>query len=571
MFNLLTSQLPISKWASNFVEWLTTHLAGFFDVIQHGGNALMNGMTDGLTAIPMYLFIAGVFIIAVVTSPKRWGFPIFTLIGLAIIANQGLWNDLMSTLTLVVMSALISLIIGVPLGILMSKSDRTQAIVQPILDFMQTMPGFVYLIPAVAFFGIGVVPGVFASIIFALPPVVRMTNLGIRQVPTSLVEAADSFGSTTAQKLFKLELPNAKNTILAGANQTIMLALSMVVTASMIGAPGLGRGVLSAVQHADVGAGFVNGIALVILAIIIDRFAQKLNTKPGQALPDAKKRRWIVIISILVMVIGGIVTSFSSTSGGHKKVSLGYVQWDSEVASTTVLAQAMREHGYDVTMTPLDNAVLWQSVANGQVDGSLSAWLPNTHGNLLQKYKKDITVVGTNLSGVKTGLVVPDYMAVNSIEELSTQANKTITGIEPGAGIMTSAANTLKAYPNLNGWDLQVSSSGAMVSALEKAYKNKQDIVLTGWSPHWMFSKYKLKYLSDPKKAMGDNEAIKTIARKDLKSSDPDTYKVLANFKWDTKDMESVMLDVQSGMDVNKAADKWIKANQKTVDSWFEK
>ena len=231
----------------------------------------------------------------------------------------------------------------------------------------------------------------------------------------------------------------------------------------------------------------------------------------------------------------------------------------------------MREHGYDVTMTPLDNAVLWQSVANGQVDGSLSAWLPNTHGNLLKKYKKDITVVGTNLSGVKTGLVVPDYMAVNSIEELSTQANKTITGIEPGAGIMTSAANTLKAYPNLNGWDLQVSSSGAMVSALEKAYKNKQDIVLTGWSPHWMFSKYKLKYLSDPKKAMGDNEAIKTIARKDLKSSDPDTYKVLANFKWDTKDMESVMLDVQSGMDVNKAADKWIKANQKTVDSWFEK
>ena len=571
MFNLLTSQLPISKWASNFVEWLTTHLAGFFEVIQHGGNALMNGMTDGLTAIPMYLFIAGVFIIAVVTSPKRWGFPIFTLIGLAIIANQGLWNDLMSTLTLVVMSALISLIIGVPLGILMSKSDRTQAIVQPILDFMQTMPGFVYLIPAVAFFGIGVVPGVFASIIFALPPVVRMTNLGIRQVPTSLVEAADSFGSTTAQKLFKLELPNAKNTILAGANQTIMLALSMVVTASMIGAPGLGRGVLSAVQHADVGAGFVNGIALVILAIIIDRFAQKLNTKPGQNLPDAKKRRWIVIISLVVMVIGGIVTSFSNTSGGHKKVSLGYVQWDSEVASTTVLAQAMREHGYDVTMTPLDNAVLWQSVANGQVDGSLSAWLPNTHGNLLKKYKKDITVVGTNLSGVKTGLVVPDYMAVNSIEELSSQANKTLTGIEPGAGIMTSAANTLKAYPNLNGWDLQVSSSGAMVSALEKAYKNKEDIVLTGWSPHWMFSKYKLKYLSDPKKAMGDNEAIKTIARKDLKSDDPETYKILANFKWDTKDMESVMLDVQSGMDVNKAADKWIKANQKTVDSWFEK
>ncbi|MCJ1989429.1 ABC transporter permease/substrate binding protein [Pseudolactococcus carnosus] len=570
MFNLLTSQLPISNWASNCVDWLTEHFAGFFNLIQQGGNALMDAMTNGLVAIPMFLVIAGLFVIAVATSPKKWGFPIFTLLGLLLIANQGLWEDLMSTMTLVIMSALISLIIGVPLGILMAKSDRTQAIVQPILDFMQTMPGFVYLIPAVAFFGIGVVPGVFASIIFALPPVVRMTNLGIRQVPTSLVEAADSFGSTTWQKLIKLELPSAKNTILAGANQTIMLALSMVVTASMIGAPGLGRGVLSAVQHADVGAGFVNGIALVILAIIIDRFAQKLNTKPGQKSAGNKTRRWLVLISLLVMIGGGIVNSFSQASESNKKISLGYVQWDSEVASTTVLGQALKAHGYNVTLTPLDNAVLWQSVANKQVDASLSAWLPNTHGALLKKYKDNLTVVGTNLTGVKTGLVVPDYMSVKSISDLTDQANKTITGIEPGAGIMATTADMMKVYPNLKDWNLQVSSSGAMVSALDKAYRNKEDIVLTGWSPHWMFSKYKLKYLEDPQKAMGEKEAIKTIARKNLKSDDPDTYKILEKFKWTSDDMEGVMLDIQAGMKPTDAADKWIKANQKTVDSWFK-
>ncbi|MCJ1996565.1 ABC transporter permease subunit [Lactococcus piscium] len=570
MFNLLTSQLPISNWASNCVDWLTEHFAGFFNLIQQGGNALMDAMTNGLVAIPMFLVIAGLFIIAIATSPKKWGFPIFTLLGLLLIANQGLWEDLMSTMTLVIMSALISLIIGVPLGILMAKSDRTQAIVQPILDFMQTMPGFVYLIPAVAFFGIGVVPGVFASIIFALPPVVRMTNLGIRQVPTSLVEAADSFGSTTWQKLIKLELPSAKNTILAGANQTIMLALSMVVTASMIGAPGLGRGVLSAVQHADVGAGFVNGIALVILAIIIDRFAQKLNTKPGQKSAGNKTRRWLVLISLLVMIGGGIVNSFSQASESNKKISLGYVQWDSEVASTTVLGQALKAHGYNVTLTPLDNAVLWQSVANKQVDASLSAWLPNTHGALLKKYKDNLTVVGTNLTGVKTGLVVPDYMSVKSISDLTDEANKTITGIEPGAGIMATTADMMKVYPNLKDWNLQVSSSGAMVSALDKAYRNKEDIVLTGWSPHWMFSKYKLKYLEDPQKAMGEKEAIKTIARKNLKSDDPDTYKILEKFKWTSDDMEGVMLDIQAGMKPTDAADKWIKANQKTVDSWFK-
>lgn len=570
MFNLLTSQLPISNWASNCVDWLTEHFAGFFNLIQQGGNALMDAMTNGLVAIPMFLVIAGLFVIAVATSPKKWGFPIFTLLGLLLIANQGLWEDLMSTMTLVIMSALISLIIGVPLGILMAKSDRAQAIVQPILDFMQTMPGFVYLIPAVAFFGIGVVPGVFASIIFALPPVVRMTNLGIRQVSTSLVEAADSFGSTTWQKLIKLELPSAKNTILAGANQTIMLALSMVVTASMIGAPGLGRGVLSAVQHADVGAGFVNGIALVILAIIIDRFAQKLNTKPGQKSAGNKTRRWLVLISLLVMIGGGIVNSFSQASESNKKISLGYVQWDSEVASTTVLGQALKAHGYNVTLTPLDNAVLWQSVANKQVDASLSAWLPNTHGALLKKYKDNLTVVGTNLTGVKTGLVVPDYMSVKSISDLTDQANKTITGIEPGAGIMATTADMMKVYPNLKDWNLQVSSSGTMVSALDKAYRNKEDIVLTGWSPHWMFSKYKLKYLEDPQKAMGEKEAIKTIARKNLKSDDPDTYKILEKFKWTSDDMAGVMLDIQAGMKPTDAADKWIKANQKTVDSWFK-
>ncbi|GHU38498.1 glycine/betaine ABC transporter permease [Bacilli bacterium] len=570
MSNLLVSKLPVEKWVSEGVDWLTQHLSDFFNVIQGTGDAMMTGMTNGLLAIPMFLMIAGVFLIALVTSPRRWGFPIFTLAGLLLIANQGLWQDLMSTMTLVIMSALISLVIGVPLGITMAKSDRTQAMVQPILDFMQTMPGFVYLIPAVAFFGIGVVPGVFASIIFALPPVVRMTNLGIRQVPVELVEAADSFGATSWQKLLKLELPNAKNTILAGANQTIMLALSMVVTASMIGAPGLGRGVLTAVQHADIGAGFVNGLALVILAIIMDRFTQKLNTKPSQKLPQNRKRHWFVLATLLVMVGGGIVNSFAATSQSHEKISLGYVEWDSEVASTNVIGQALKARGYDVSLTPLDNAVLWQSVASGQIDVSLSAWLPNTHRALLKKYENDLTVVGTSLSDVKTGLVVPDYMSAQSISDLTTEANQVITGIEPGASMMIATENTIKAYPNLAGWQLQTSSSGAMVSALEKAYKNKEEIVMTGWSPHWMFSKYQLHYLEDPKATMGGKETIKTLARKGFKSDHPEVYNILAKFKWEAADMESVMLDIQSGMKPTKAADKWLKANAKTVDSWFE-
>ena len=274
MFNFLQQALPVADWVEGFTDWLTGTFAGLFSALQHAGQFLMDGMTNLLTMIPPLLLILVLTIAAFFISNKKWGLTSFTLIGLLFIYNQGLWIDLMSTVTLVLLSSVLSIVIGVPLGILMAKNETAKKIITPILDFMQTMPGFVYLIPAVAFFGIGMVPGVFASVIFALPPTVRFTNLGIRQIPKELVEASDSFGGTGKQKLFKLELPLAKSTILAGINQTTMLALSMVVIASMIGAPGLGRGVLSALQRAQVGNGFVNGLALVILAIIIDRFTQ---------------------------------------------------------------------------------------------------------------------------------------------------------------------------------------------------------------------------------------------------------------------------------------------------------
>lgn len=239
----------------------------------------MESFTDLLLYIPPIVFILIVAIIAFLATKKRFGLAAFSIVGLLFIYNQGLWKELMNTVTLVVFSSVIAILMGIPIGILMSKSRVADNIIKPILDFMQTMPGFVYLIPAVAFFGIGVVPGVFASVVFALPPTVRFTNLGIRQVPKELVEAADSYGSTGWQKLFKLELPLAKSTIMAGINQTVLLSLSMVVIASMIGAPGLGRDVLSALQRAQVGNGFVAGISLVIFAIIIDRLTQSLNKK----------------------------------------------------------------------------------------------------------------------------------------------------------------------------------------------------------------------------------------------------------------------------------------------------
>lgn len=271
-------RLPLSEWTSDFVRWVTSAFSFIFDPINNYLGTLMNWIITGLEFIPPVLFIIIIMALSAIFMKKKVLSPILIGIGLLFIYNQGLWENLIDTMTLVIIAGLISIIIGVPLGILMSRSNTFEMLMKPILDLMQTMPAFVYLIPAVAFFGIGMVPGVFASVIFASPPTIRLTNLGIRQISEELIEASDSFGTTPMQKLLKVQLPLARPSIMAGINQTIMLALSMVVIASMIGAPGLGTEVLSSLQRAQVGPGFVAGLGIVILAIIIDRFTQTSNS-----------------------------------------------------------------------------------------------------------------------------------------------------------------------------------------------------------------------------------------------------------------------------------------------------
>lgn len=277
MLSFIFTEIPIAEKTAEFTKWITKTFSFIFDPIKEHFGGFMVLVADMLNMVPAFVLIIIIALLAFILSGRKFGLAIFAVIGLWLVYNQGLWTDLIETFSLVLIASVLSIIIGVPIGILMSKNRVTETIMSPILDFMQTMPAFVYLIPAVAFFGIGEVPGVFASLIFATPPTVRFTNLGIRQVSKELVEASEAFGSTGMQKLLKVELPMAKATIMAGINQTVMLALSMVVIASMIGAKGLGREVLKALQGAKVGEGFVAGLGIVILAIIIDRFTQYLN------------------------------------------------------------------------------------------------------------------------------------------------------------------------------------------------------------------------------------------------------------------------------------------------------
>lgn len=272
-------QLPLVDWIDNMVSYLRQNAQWIFEPISDFLDAFVGYISDGLLFLPPWIFIILLVGITIFFTKKIWGLPTFVLVGLLLIWNLDFWEGTMLTLSLILAASLIAMIIGIPLGIWMAKNSTVENIVKPILDFMQTMPAFVYLIPAVSFFGIGMVPGIIASVIFAMPPVVRLTNLGIREVSTELIEAADAFGSTGAQKLFKVQIPLAKNTIMQGINQTIMLALSMVVIASMIGAEGLGTEVYRAIGRNQAGKGFASGLAIVILAIILDRLIQVINKK----------------------------------------------------------------------------------------------------------------------------------------------------------------------------------------------------------------------------------------------------------------------------------------------------
>lgn len=270
-------KIPLGSYVEKGVDWITENFQGFFGGIKSLLSYIIDGTEWMLLAIPVIVFILLLSLLAWWIAGK--GISIFTAAGLFLIHNLGLWKNTIQTLSLVSASTVIALIIGLPLGILMSKSNAANKIIRPLLDFMQTMPAFVYLIPAVYFFDLGEVPGAVATIIFAMPPVVRLTNLGIRQVPSDVVEAAKSFGSTPSQLLFKVQLPLAVPTIMAGLNQTIMLSLSMVVISAMIGAEGLGKTVYEGITQMKIGKGFEGGLAVVIMAMLLDRITQALSVE----------------------------------------------------------------------------------------------------------------------------------------------------------------------------------------------------------------------------------------------------------------------------------------------------
>ena len=278
--------VPVGAWVESALQWIVTNFRFIFQAIKVPFDIVLTGLEDGLTNAPDLLVLALIVLVAWQAGGRKLG--LISAACMIAVGLMGAWEESMTTLSIVLTCVVFCSLIGIPLGVIAAKNDRFWMVLQPLLDLMQTIPSFVYLVPIVMLFSIGNVSGVIVTFIYALPPVVRLTNLGIRQVRADMVEAARAFGATNRQTLYKVELPLAMPTIMAGVNQTIMMALSMVVVSSMISVTGLGQMVLRGIGRLDMGLATVGGLGIVFLAIVIDRVSQSF----GVSSRDRGHRKW---------------------------------------------------------------------------------------------------------------------------------------------------------------------------------------------------------------------------------------------------------------------------------------
>ncbi|MBR3118709.1 MULTISPECIES: glycine betaine ABC transporter substrate-binding protein [Oceanobacillus] len=288
-----------------------------------------------------------------------------------------------------------------------------------------------------------------------------------------------------------------------------------------------------------------------------------------------RNKKLLSLVAVLLLALLAACGGSDESGNGSEDaivdgdaIELAYVEWDTEIASTHVVGKVLEDLGYDVSLTPLDNAVMWEAVASGEADGMVSAWMPGTHSAQFETYGDQVVDLGENLEGAAIGLVVPSYMDVDSIADLTDEAGMTITGIDAGAGVVAAAEQAVEDYDNLDGWEVQTSSGGAMATALGEAYNNEEEIIVTGWSPHWKFQTYDLKYLEDPEGTFGEAEVLKTMVREGLEEDLPEAYQVLDNFYWELEDMEEVMVAIQEGTSPEDAAAEWVEANPDKVAEW---
>ncbi|MEV7031526.1 ABC transporter permease/substrate binding protein [Streptomyces sp. NPDC093272] len=588
-------RLHLGDWVDSGVNWLVAHMSWLFDAIR----AVVEGMYDGIDGVltaPAPLLLAG--ILAVLAWWLRGlAAGVLAFAGFALVDSLDLWDRAMYTLALVLVATVIALVVSVPLGIWAARSRAVSAAVRPVLDLLQTMPSMVLLIPAILFFGLGTAAGVIATLIFALAPGVRMTELGIRQVDAELVEAAEAFGTTPRDTLLRVQLPLALPTIMAGVNQVIMLGLSMVVIAGMVGTGGLGGAVNEAIGQLDIGFGFEAGVGIVVLAIYLDRMTSALGTQLSplgrRAAAKVRPTPWTYrprpAVAVVGMVVLALVASglgiFGSSSGTArasasdigrgKEIKIGYIPWDEGIASTFLWKELLEERGFKVTTTQYAAGPLYTGLATGQLDFETDSWLPVTHAEYWKKYGKQLDDLGKWYGPTSLELTVPSYVKdVNSLADLKAHASEfggKVVGIEPSAGMMgLLKSKVLKEYGLDGSYQVVDGSTPAMLAELKRAYAKRQPILVTLWSPHWAYSEYGLKKLKDPKGAWGSGDGVHTLSRKGFSGDNPEVGAWLKDFSMTEKQLTGLEAAIQKAGQGKEqdAVRTWLKQNPGLVDKW---
>ncbi|MEV8044177.1 ABC transporter permease/substrate binding protein [Streptomyces griseoluteus] len=588
-------RLPLGDWVDSGVDWLVGHLSWLFDAVR----AVLEGMYDGIDAVltaPQPLLLAG--ILAVLAWWLRGLLAgVLAFAGFALVDSLDLWERAMSTLALVLVATIIALVISIPLGIWAARSRAVSATLRPALDLLQTMPSMVLLIPAMLFFGLGTAAGVVATLIFALAPGVRMTELGIRQVDAELVEAAEAFGTTPRDTLWRVQLPLALPTIMAGVNQVIMLGLSMVVIAGMVGTGGLGGAVNEAIGQLDIGYGFEAGVGIVVLAIYLDRVTGALGTQLSplgrRAAAKARPAAWsyrprpavaVVAVVVLALVAGGLgvfgpgatkSTASGTDIGQGKEIKLGYIPWDEGIASTFLWKELLERRGFKVSVTQYAAGPLYTGLATGRLDFETDSWLPTTHAEYWKKYGDRMEDLGNWYGSTSLELTVPSYVKdVNSLADLKDHAAEfdgRIIGIEPSAGMMGLLKDKVLDQYGLQGkYQVVDGSTPAMLTELKRAYAKKQPVVVTLWSPHWAYSDYRLKKLKDPAGAWGKGDTVHTLARKGFSEDNPEVAKWLKDFSMTEKQLTGLEARIQKAGKGKEqdAVRAWLKENPRLADTW---
>ncbi|GAA2554230.1 MULTISPECIES: ABC transporter permease/substrate binding protein [Streptomyces] len=592
-------RIPLGDWVNSAVDWLLANVTWLFDFFK----AVFTGAYDGVNTVlqaPEPLLLAGIF--AVIAFWLRGTFAgVLTFAGFAFLDSLELWEDSMVTLSLVIVATVIALVVSVPVGIWAARSDRVSALVRPVLDFMQTLPAMIYLIPAILFFGTGPAPGIVATLIFALAPGVRMTELGIRQVDKELVEAAEAFGTTPRNTLLRVQLPLALPTVMAGVNQVIMLGLSMAAIAGMVGTGGLGGAVIEAIGQLNIGLGAESGIAIVILAIYLDRMTSALGTQvsplgrraaakaraaQGMRIWSYRPRPQVAVIGVVVLaLVAGGMSVFGGNGGGTdttagdrnvgdgKKVTIGYIPWDEGVASTFLWKEILERRGFEVEARQFEAGPLYTALAQGNIDFQTDAWLPTTHEPYMKKYGDRLDDLGAWYEETSLELTVPAYMEdIDSLEDLRGEASAfggKITGIESSAGMMgLLKSKVLKEYGLDEEYEVVDSSTPAMLAELKRAYSKKEPVVVTLWSPHWAYSDYDLKKLKDPKGTWGEGDGVHTLSRKGFAGDHPLVGKWLKDFSMTEKQLTSLEAEINKAGKGRQqdAVRAWLKDNPGVVD-----